>query len=457
MKLAELLAAEKLRDGLKKRGLKERAATDKIGLLAQAARALVEGGAAETAQARAFFVPGRIEVLGKHTDYAGGRSIVTAVEQGFCMVATERQDAAISVTAAALEERVEFAFEPELATRHGHWSNYPMTVARRLARNFSAARRGADIAFASDLPPASGMSSSSAMMVATYLVLGAINELEKEERYQRNIPDPLTLAAYLGTVENGQSFGELAGDKGVGTFGGSEDHTAILCSQAGRLGQFSYCPARFERYIDVPEGYRFAVAFSGVVAEKTGAAQELYNRASQRVSVAVEAWRQATGRDQVYLADVLASGPDAADELRRILTRVSSTPFSGAELVQRLDHFFAENEEIVAPAGDALATGDLQEFGRLVERSQELTESLLQNQVPQTVELARLARQCGAAAASAFGAGFGGSVWALVTETGVEEFLKKWSIGYAEKFTEAALRARFFTTQAGPAAFELGR
>ena len=456
MTLVELLSAEGLKDGLKKRGLQEKAAANKTRLLAQAARALVEGGAAEAAPARAFFVPGRIEVLGKHTDYAGGRSIVTAVEQGFCIVATERQDAAISVTAAALEERVEFAFEPQLVARHGHWSNYPMTVARRLARNFSAARRGADIAFTSDLPSASGMSSSSAMMVATYLVLGAINELEKQERYRRNISEALTLAAYLGTVENGQSFGELTGDKGVGTFGGSEDHTAILCSQAGRLGQFSYCPARFERYIDVPAGYRFAVAFSGVVAEKTGAAQELYNRASQRVSAAVEAWRQATGRNEVYLADVLAGGAHAADELRRILQRASCGPFTGAELVQRLEHFIAENEEIVAPAGDALTAGDLEGFGRLVDRSQELTDSLLQNQVPQTVALARLARQCGAAAASAFGAGFGGSVWALVEEESVEEFLEKWSSGYAGEFAEVAAQARFFTTQAGPAAFELG-
>ena len=456
MKLAALLDAGFLEERLRAHGLEEKGAAAKAALFVRAAGILAGGEVAAEKEARAFFVPGRIEVLGKHTDYAGGRSIVTAVEQGFCMVATEGDDARLSVHSVATGERVEFAFDPELVARHGHWSNYPMTVVRRLARNFPEARRGADIAFISDLPPASGMSSSSAMMVATYLVLAAINRLERQEIYRRNIEDALTLAAYLGTVENGQTFGELIGDKGVGTFGGSEDHTAILCSQAGRLGQFSYCPARFERYIDVPAGYVFAVGFSGVVAEKTGAAQELYNRAAQLVGEIVAQWRRASGRDEVYLADALASGPEAGERLRRILQEVAEGPFGSADLVRRLEHFVAENEEIVAPAGDALAAGDLEGFGRLVDRSQELTGSVLGNQVEETVALARLARECGAVAASAFGAGFGGSVWALVEEYGAAEFLQGWSAAYAGAHAEAAQQAQFFTTQAGPAAFEPG-
>lgn len=455
MRLAQLLDTSALESAVRARGLEGQAATDKARLLAQAAERLEEAGVAAEREVRAFFVPGRIEVLGKHTDYAGGRSIVTAVERGFCLMAARRDDARLSVQSAATGERVEFAFDPELVARHGHWSNYPMTVARRLARNFPQARHGADIAFISDLPPASGMSSSSAMMVATYLALAAVNGLEEQEIYRRNIQDALTLAAYLGTVENGQTFGELVGDKGVGTFGGSEDHTAILCSQAGRLGQFGYCPARFERYIDVPVGHVFAVGFSGVVAEKTGAAQELYNRAAQLVGQIVAQWRRATGRDEVYLADALASSPGAIDRLRRALKDGAAGSFNRADLVRRLEHFAAENEQIVAPAGDALAAGDLDDFGRLVDRSQELTESLLGNQVAETVTLARLARERGAAAASAFGAGFGGSVWALVEEGGAVEFLQAWSAAYAGAHPEAAQQSRFFTTQAGPAAFEL--
>ena len=91
-----------------------------------------------------------------------------------------------------------------------------------------------------------------------------------------------------------------------------------------------------------------------------------------------------------------------------------------------------------------------------MDRSQELTDSLLGNQVPETIALARLGRECGAAGASAFGAGFGGSVWALIEEEGAGAFLEAWTDRYEKAFPEAASRARFFTTQAGPAAFEPG-
>ena len=251
-------------------------------------------------------MPGRIEVLGKHTDYAGGSSIVAALEQGFCLVAVPRQDRAVRVCALDREaETVRFDLDPGLQVRLGHWSNYPMTVARRLARNFPECRLGMDLAFASDLPPASGMSSSSALIVGTFLVLAAVNELSATELYRRQLGEGgLNLAAYLGTIENGQSFGDLAGDRGVGTFGGSEDHTAILCSEAGSLGQFAYCPARFERRISMPQGYSFAIGFSGIVAEKTGAAQEQYNRAVSLVAAIVVAWQQAPNVSALAGADL---------------------------------------------------------------------------------------------------------------------------------------------------------
>ena len=453
--LAQLLDERYLIPQLDKGGLAEEAANAKAVLFARAARHLAAAGAAKSTPALAFFVPGRIEVLGKHTDYAGGRSIVAAVEQGFCLIALPIAEAKVRVSAAERGEDVEFAFARELEPRHGHWSNYPMTVARRLARNFPDRTQGAHMAFASDLPPASGMSSSSAMMIATYLPLAAINALEEDEFHRRHIDDKLSLAAYLGTVENGQNFAELKGDKGVGTFGGSEDHTAILCSQAGMLGQFAYCPARFERRLAVPQGYGFAVAFSGVVAEKTGAAQEQYNRAAALVGAAVEAWREAAGASHVYLADILASAPEAAEQLYDILGRCQRRDFSAGQLQVRLQHFIAENEEIVGPAGDVLARGDLHRFGELVDRSQELTHTLLGNQVPETTSLARLARSCGAAAASAFGAGFGGSVWALIQMEAAPCFMEEWSRAFAEEFPAAATQSRFFTTRAGPAAFAL--
>lgn len=453
MRLRAMLEAAEMEGLLAGRGLRGAVASAKAVLFAQAAHTLAGAGLSGEAEARGCWVPGRIEVLGKHTDYGAGRSIVTAVEQGFCTAVVPRRDATVRVFAAATGEAVAFALDPDLTPTHGHWSNYPMTVARRLARNFPGCRRGADIAFVSDLPPASGMSSSSALIVTTYLALAGVNHLTEEAAFRRNVPDALSLASFLGTVENGQNFGDLAGDRGVGTFGGSEDHTAMLCSEAGRLGQFAYCPARLERRIPMPEGYVFAVGFSGVVAEKTGAAQDLYNRASARVGAIVDAWRRETGGQEIHLAPILAGGP--VGRLREILSQMKAGPFRAGELLQRLDHFIAENGEIVGPAGDALMAGDVAGFGRLVDRSQQLTETLLDNQVPETVALARLARKQGASAASAFGAGFGGSVWALVRTEDAGAFLGRWSDAYARAFPEQTGRALFLLTQAGPAAFEI--
>ena len=403
----------------------------------------------------AFFVPGRIEVLGKHTDYAGGHSMVAAVEQGFCTVVWPCKGTHVTVTDVARSESVEFDLEPTLSPPSGHWSNYPMTVARRIARNFPQARRGAGVFFLSDLPPAAGMSSSSAMIVAMFLALAEVNDLWADPDCQRLASDRLQLAEYLGCVENGQSFGPLAGDRGVGTFGGSEDHTAILCGLANHVSQYAYCPVEFESAIPVPPGYMFAVGVSGVVAEKTGAALEKYNTASRLASVLAELWRRETGRDDPHLANALNSSPDASARFRQIAAGAATTEFSAATLSARLEHFMVESGEIIPAAGRALQQGDLAGFGRLVDRSQQAAEQLLGNQVPETIYLAASARSHRAAAASAFGAGFGGSVWALVRAADAEPFLATWADRYRKKFPQHAPSSAFFTTAAGPAAFRV--
>jgi len=407
------------------------------------------------AEVYGFYVPGRIEVLGKHTDYAGGRSVVAAVEKGFCFVAAPRDDNVLHITDAGSGERISFSLDPELAPQLGHWSNYLQTVARRVSRNFTGPLRGGDIAFISDLPPAAGMSSSSAMMVGFFLILAKINQLDQQGAYRENIQSQEELAGYLGTVENGQSFKGLTGDKGVGTFGGSEDHTAILCSESNQLRQYSYCPVRFEKTITAPEDYVFAIASSGVAAEKTGAALEKYNRASRRASKVVEVWQDETGHNVPHMAAMLESVNSDTEKIREVLRRYDGDEFSAHDLLTRFEQFYAEQMEIVPAAGEALETQDMQKFGEAVDRAQRLAEELLGNQVPETIYLAQSARELGAAAASAFGAGFGGSVWALVREIEIDGFLTQWEQNYKEKFSSCAEHARFFVTRAGPAALEL--
>jgi galactokinase len=423
---------ERLSELLKRAGMSDAGAARKHTLFAEAGDAL-------PGARLAYHVPGRIEFLGKHTDYCGGRSLVCATENGFAIVASPRNDSTVRVINVAGKDERAMPLDPELMPTPGEWANYPMTVARRNARNFPGNLKGADNAFASDLPPAAGLSSSSAMMIAIFLVLGDVNDLRSRREYRENIKSIEDLAGYLGTVENGQTFGTLIGDKGVGTFGGSQDHTAILCSEPGKLHQYSFCPVRFERAIDLPKGTTFAIASSGVIAEKTREAMEKFNRVSRRARAIVEL---NGGAGTVAQID--------AKMARKSIEHSNHAEFGRENLSRRYEQFLEEANTIIPQVGDALARRSLAEIGPLIDRSQQLAESALENQVPQTVELQRSARKLGAHAASAFGAGFGGSVWALVDEAQATKFVEDWKCDYAGVFPSESSLASFFLTHAGP-------
>jgi galactokinase len=384
---------------------------------------------------RRFFVPGRIEVLGKHTDYAGGRSIVGAVERGLHLVVAPSEDETVRMTDMRANDTIDFPLKSEPAPVPAHWSTYPRTVAAALVGQLEGGLRGVTVVFGSDLPPAAGLGSSSVLVVATFLALAAANPWLEDALA---IDTPEELASYLAAVETG-----------IGTEGGSEDHIAILCSAPGELRQYAYRPVRLEQVLRMPFGHVFAIAVSGVRAEKSCSARERYNQAARLAADLAELWREVTGRADSHLGAALASSGEARDQLRKALRS------SSQELRDRFEHFLAESEEIVPRAGEALATADLSTFGEQVDRSQALAEGLLGNQVPETVSLARSARQLGAVAASVFGAGFGGSVWALVTEQEGPRFLGEWRASHLEAFPQRREGCSFFVTDPGPAAQEL--
>ena len=396
---------------------------------------------------RTWWVPGRIEFLGKHTDYAGGPSLVCAVERGFAVAVAPRTDRRLTFHDAVSSEKVEHELDGDIPPRRDHWSNYPFTVARRVARNFPGGLSGVDVAFASDLPAAAGLSSSSALVVATFLGLSAVNGLEARPEYRAVIDGLEALAGYLGAIENGAGYGSLAGDTGVGTHGGSEDHTAILCAQAGALVQYTYVPVRFERAVPLPNTLEFAVASSGVIAAKAAGALERYNRASSLAAEALAIWHVARGSTAPTLNAALGEAPNGIEDFREVLR---DRPEVMARVVQ-----FDKECRFVHEAGNALAARDLDRLGRLIDESQAEAARLLLNQVPETVALARSARDLGAVAASAFGAGFGGSVYALVRASEASDFLRRWAEQYATAFPNRVADASFFTTYAGPPATSL--
>jgi galactokinase len=298
------------------------------------------------------------------------------------------------------------------------------------------------------------MSSSSALVVAIFQALEAVNRLNERGEYLANIHSAEDLAGYLGCVENGQSYGSLVGDRGVGTFGGSEDHTAILCSRPGHLAEYSFCPVRFQRSVRLPPDCAFVIGVTGVIADKTGSAREKYNRASLSAQAVLQAWRDASGSRARTLAEAVAASLEL-EEIRRALRTATISGFDSQSLSNRFEQFLLESVTIVPQAVAALERADLPEFGRLVDASQRAAEDLLGNQVPETVELVRSARSLGAYAASAFGAGFGGSVWALVSRGNAATFADSWKDAYQTRFPGQGERSTFFPTAPGPPCTEL--
>lgn len=165
------------------------------------------------------------------------------------------------------------------------------------------------------------MSSSSALVVAVALSIIDHNDIREREEWKANVHDDIDLAGYMATMENGLTFGTLKGLRGVGTFGGSEDHTAMLCCHEGKLTEFTFCPIEEGESVDLPAEWSFVVAVSGVLAEKTGAALESYNNAS------------------------IAASDEA--------------------LTKRLTAFVTESEVAIPQAVKALKAGDFEAFGQM--------------------------------------------------------------------------------------------
>jgi galactokinase len=400
-----------------------------------------------------WFVPGRIEIFGKHTDYAGGRSLLSAVPRGFAVAAGPQDDGLVRVVDARWHDSVAIDPAAEASTPAG-WTSYVAVVARRLRRDFPGARWGTDIALASDLPRAAGLSSSSALVVGLAAALVRRAGIEARPEWRTALGSPLDLAGYLGAVENGLAFKAFAGAAGVGTHGGSEDHTAILLCRANEVSAYSYLPVRHRGDAPMPFAWRFVVAHSGIAADKAGAARERYNRASLSAQALLMVWRNEEGGAHPSLAALLDGTSGAARALANLIrSRPRHGAFEAAELERRLAHFVAEDRRVPA-ALEAFTRADARALGELARASQADADSLLGNQIPETRELARLALEEGALAASSFGGGFGGSVWALAEADEAASFAARWTAAYARRFP-AIGAVEWFDCRPAPATLTL--
>ena len=397
-----------------------------------------------------LFVPGRIELLGKHTDYAGGSSLLVAVDRGFTFRAEPVAGDEVVVRSDASGEEVRY--------RNGRdgsapsWARYTDAVLQRVTAEFGDACRGARVDFTSTLPAASGLSSSSALITGLFLALDTICRFSGLAAFRAAVPDAAALATWLAAIESGGR---------VGTRGGSEDHTALLLAVPDRVVRYAFAPVRDRGSAPVPAGWRFAVGASGVVADKGGSARAAYNRLSDLAADAARAWATGTGAatgpgdPPLHLGRARRESSGADAVLHAVRAGAATLGLEPDPLLRRARHFLEESA-LVDDAFDALVAGDVTAFAAAANRSAERGAELLDNQVPETLALAEVARNLGAPAASPFGAGFGGAVWALVPDADADRFVVAWEGAYRARFPQRP-GARFFHTPAAPPATPLPR
>lgn len=391
-----------------------------------------------------------MEVLGKHTDYAGGRSLVAAVDRGFfCVAARNGSNLIRMVQTGDPQPCLELELSAQAIATPGHWSIYPATMVRRLAANFPQALEegaGVDVAFGCDLPPAGGMSGSSALMIMTFLALALPNRLQEAPPFKEAIKDGLGLAMYLACVENGQTFRGLRGNAGVGTFGGSEDHTAIMNAEPGRLSLFRFCPTEFEESIPLPDSLSMIIAHSGVRAEKTGGARDDFNRVSQRARLVVDHLNRHWGTRYALMRDIIAEQGRTPERLMATVQEALRPTDPALNLFARFVQFYEEDQVLIPGAATALKTQDCKTLGTIISRSHELSRTHLRNILPEIDYLQQSALSLGAVAASGFGAGFGGSVYALTAARDQNAFLRSWRESYLRTFPQYCSACDFFPT-----------
>jgi len=199
--------------------------------------------------------PGRVNLIGEHIDYHGLPVLPIAIRRSVRVAFRPRTDSRIRAVSAGYGIR-DFAWTPDLApAAAGDWENYLRAAASAVGRRWGAGR-GVDAAIFSDLPPAAGLSSSSALIVAFTLSLLRANAV------------PPTFEELMQVLPEGEQF--------VGTRGGGMDHAASLASQTGCASLIEFDPLAVYP-VPIPPDWAFLVAHSLTAAEKSGAVRQQYN------------------------------------------------------------------------------------------------------------------------------------------------------------------------------------
>jgi galactokinase len=339
-----------------------------------------------------------VNLIGEHIDYAGLPVFPMALQREVRIAFRPRDDGIVlAATSDPSYAPCHFEIGPVIEPfEDGDWGNYLKAAAQGMATAYGV-ERGFDAVIDSTVPVAAGLSSSSALVIATALAAAGSNDLE---------PDPIELAELMAEAE-----------QYVGTRGGGMDQAISAGARAGCAARVEFDPLRIQP-VPVPDGWRFVVAHSLVQAHKSGGAREGYNRR-----------RAETEEALVSVAADLSLPASEVASYRDLLERVSgSSALAAAEaclegdLRKRFRHVVTEYERVVR-AEVAMRRGSLNGFGMLMNGSHASLADDYEVSIPELDDLVTIARDAGAAGARLTGAGMGGCVVALCTSDTVEGVL----------------------------------
>ncbi|MFP4562885.1 MAG: galactokinase [Spirochaetia bacterium] len=397
--------------------------------------------------------PGRVNLIGEHTDYNGCPVLPMALERDFKAVFSPAPGGRVilSNTDPGFPDR-EFEISRRIDPYSGgDWGNYCKAGVQAVIDYLRDRPKASDsvsnlsgfrAVIRGTIPPAAGLSSSSALVVLTALMFTAANSLE--------IPFEI-LAQLLAE-----------GERYVGTQGGGMDQASSLLSSPGKAIKIDFNPFTV-RDVEMPEGFTVVVADSMVKAAKTGDAMDRYNLRTIecRLGVALLAksleetlggtsgLRQlgdltpenlGMGREEILdyvektltlpsyslkgIAGLLRVEPSdvEAEFSRRRDGSVLPEPERGYKIRQRVLHVLTEWKR-VEDSVTVLEGGGTGRFGELMNRSHESCRDLYEISCPELEALTSAAREAGALGSRLTGAGFGGCTVSLVGDDAAEKFM----------------------------------
>jgi galactokinase len=338
-------------------------------------------------QSASSFAPGRVELLGNHTDYNGGVVLSVAINLGIAARGRARNDEKIRLTSEGLSGVVNA--DLETLAPNDSWADYPLGVAKVLHDNgFPIA--GFEANFSSNLPLGAGLSSSAAIEVSMAVLLTRL--------FNFQVP-PIDLARLCRKGENeyvGVSCGLL--DQ-VSSIFGEKDHAIFLD-----------CRAETVETLPFPPEVGLLVVHSGVKHALSGGE---YNER----------------RDQCFEAAEILGVP----ALRDATSEQLAAAVMPALVKRRAAHIIGENERVFQ-AVDYLKRHDAVALGELMRESHRSSMENFENSTPELDALVEIScAQEGVYGARLTGGGFGGAIVALVSLSAIDDIAKSVAAEYFER------------------------